>query len=144
MKKTIFIIAALAFAATVTFTGCTTPTQKVENAEENVEQANEALAEAKEEYLADLESFRKQTENQTIKNELLIAELKTSIANEKMEARAAYLKRISELEQKNLEMKNKMSNYNDDSQDNWTSFKAEFSRDMDELGKALNDFFVTK
>ncbi len=144
MKRTILIIAALAFATTATFTGCTTPAEKVENAEENVEQANEALAKAKQEYLADLESFKKQTENQTITNEQMIAELKARVANEKMEARAAFNKRISELEQKNLEMKKKISNYKDDSLDSWESFKAEFSRDMDELGKALKDFFVTK
>ncbi len=144
MKKTILIIAAMAFAATATFTGCTTPAQKVENAEENVEQANEALAKARQEYLADLESFRKQTEAQTLTNEQMIAELKTRVAKEKMEARAAHLKRISELEQKNIEMRKKMTDYKDDSQENWKLFKAEFSRDMDELGKALNDFFVSK
>lgn len=143
MKKTILIIAALAVAATAAFTGCTTPAEKVENAEENVEQANEDLAKAQQEYLADLESFRKKTDKQTITNEQMIAELKTRVAKEKSEARTAYLKRISELEQKNLEMKNKMNDYKNDGQDNWATFKTEFSSDMDALGKALKDFFNT-
>lgn len=143
MKKTILIIAALAFAA-ATFTGCTTPAQKVENAEENVDQASKDLAEAKQKYHAELESFRKQTDTQINSNEQMIAELKTRVAKEKMEARAVYDKRISELEQKNIEMKKKMKHHRDDSMDSWETFKAEFSRDMDELGKALKDFFVTK
>lgn len=144
MKRSILIIAALAFVSVATFTGCNTPAQKVENAEENVEQANEALAKAKQEYLADLESFRKENATQALSNELKIAELKTRIANEKQATRAANNKRISELEQKNLELKNKMAEYNEDGQENWKSFKTEFSRDMDELGQALTNFFDNK
>ena len=144
MKKSILIIAAFAFIAAATFTGCNSPAQKVENAEENVEKANEALAKAKQEYLADLESFRKQNAAKTVSNEQMIADLKTRVAKEKEATRVAYLKRISELEQKNLEMKNKMAEYNEDGQENWQSFKTEFNRDMDELGRALTNFFEKK
>lgn len=144
MKKSILIVAALVFAGLATFTGCNSPSQKVENAEENVQKANEELAKARQEYLADLESFRKDNAARTLSNEQMIAELKTRVANEKEATRVAYLKRISELEQKNLEMKNKMAEYNEDGQENWKSFKTEFNRDMDNLGQSLANFFDKK
>lgn len=144
MKKSILIVAALVFAGVATFTGCNTPAQKVENAEENVQKANEELAKAKQEYLADLESFRKDNAARTLSNEQMIAELKARVAKEKEATRTAYLKRISELEQKNLEMKNKMAEYNEDGQENWKSFKTEFNRDMDNLGQSLANFFEKK
>jgi hypothetical protein len=144
MKKSILIIAAMAFAATATFTGCTTPTQKVENAEENVQKANEELAKAKQEYLTDVDSYRRQTDTQISTNDQMLADLKTIVAKERAETRTAYLQRISVLEQKNLEMKNKMRDYRGDNQENWKTFKSDFSRDMDQLGKDLKDFFVKK
>jgi len=144
MKKSILILAAIVFTGVAAFTGCNTPAQKVENAEENVEQANEELAKARQEYLADLESFRKDNAARTLSNEQMITELKTRVASEKEATRTAYLKRISELEQKNLEMKNKMAEYNEDGQENWKSFKTEFNRDMDDLGQSLANFFEKK
>jgi phosphoenolpyruvate-protein kinase (PTS system EI component) len=144
MKRKILITAAIVFASAALFTGCNTPSQKVETAKENVEEANEELAKAKQEYLADLESYRKQQATQSLTNQQMIAELKTRIAKEKEATRAAYTKRISELEQKNRDMNNKMTAYVEDGQENWKSFKAEFSRDMDELGNALTGFFESK
>jgi len=144
MKKSILVIAVLVFIGVAAFTGCNSPAQKVERAEENVEQAKEDLAKANQEYLADLESFRKQNAILILSNEQKIIELKTQVATEKEENRAAYLKRISELEQKNLVMKSQLAEYNEDGQENWTAFKTEFSRDMDNLGLALKNFFESK
>jgi phosphoenolpyruvate-protein kinase (PTS system EI component) len=144
MKKSFLIMAALVFAGVATFTACNSPSQKVENAEENVEQAKEDLAKAKQEYVAELASFKKQHATQFLSNEQKIAELKTQVAKEQEANRAAYLKRISELEQRNLVMKNRLAEYNYDSQENWKSFKADFSRDMDDLGRALTNFFDNK
>lgn len=144
MKNLILIIAALVFIGVATFSGCNTPAQKVENAEKDLEQAKEDLAKAKQEYLADLESFRKQHATQTLSNEQMIAELKSRVAKEKGAIRAANTRRISELEQKNLEMKNKMAGAIEDGQENWKTFKYEFSRDMDKLGHALANFFESE
>ena len=46
------------------------------------------------------------------------------------------------LEQKNTELKKILSDYKDEGQDKWTSFKNEFNHDMDELGKAFKDLTV--
>ncbi len=39
-------------------------------------------------------------------------------------------------------MKKKMENYKEEGKDKWEIFKAEFSHDMDELGKAFKDLTV--
>ncbi len=36
-------------------------------------------------------------------------------------------------------MKKKMDNYRVETKDNWKNFKAEFNRDMDEIGKAFSN-----
>jgi septal ring factor EnvC (AmiA/AmiB activator) len=71
-----------------------------------------------------------------------IAEFKARIAKEKKENRADYEKKLIELENKNSDLKKKLADYKDDGQDKWISFKAEFNRDIDELGKAFKDLTV--
>ena len=75
-------------------------------------------------------------------NEKSIAEFKARIAKEKRENRAKYEKKLAGLEQKNSDMKKKLDEYKEDGKEKWTSFKNEFSHDMDELGKALKGFTV--
>jgi anion-transporting ArsA/GET3 family ATPase len=140
MKKTVLTMVVLAFMAGVMFTGCNSPGQKLKNAEDDVVEANAALEKANQEYLADLESYRQATAVQTITNEQMIAELKARASKVKASARADYDKKVNELEEWNNDMKSRLANFKDEEQDNWVSFKAEFSRDMKELGKAISDF----
>ena len=51
-------------------------------------------------------------------------------------------KKIDELEQKNSELKKRLDDYKADGKEKWEKFKAEFSHDMDELGKAFKDLTV--
>jgi len=46
---------------------------------------------------------------------------------------------LATLENKNNDLKIKLANFKEDSQDNWESFKTEFSKDMNELGQAFKD-----
>jgi hypothetical protein len=55
----------------------------------------------------------------------------------------AYSKsKIEELELQNRELREKLNNYEDDGKDNWTIFKEEFNRDMEELSEALTNLTV--
>lgn len=59
-----------------------------------------------------------------------------------MESNAAkedFEKELALLEHKNQSLKEKMSYYKDEGDNKWESFKLEFDRDMDNLGKALKD-----
>lgn len=72
----------------------------------------------------------------------MIADIKVSMAKDKKYATADYKKQIAAIELKNAEMKIRMSEYKEDGNEKWESFKREFNHDMDELGHSLNDFTV--
>lgn len=142
MKKSFLVLAVFAFVGGSMFTGCNTPSQKVENAQENVVEANQELAKANEEYLADITVYRQETAVRIAANEESIREFNARMAKDKRSAKADYKKRIADLDQKNRDMKLKMDNYKEEGKDKWLIFKAEFSHDMDEMGKAFKDLTV--
>ncbi|MCX6268594.1 MAG: peptidase M23 [Bacteroidetes bacterium] len=142
MKKSILALAAYTVFAGAILTGCNTPSQKVEAAQENVNQANDELAQANQEYLADVENYRIETAKRIAANDESIREFNAKIAHDKKAVREDYQKKMAVLEQKNRDMKAKMDNYKDDGKENWIIFKAEFNHDMEEMGKAFKDLTV--
>lgn len=142
MKKSILALAVFTFITATVVSSCNSPSEKVENAETEVVEANKDLEKANDEYSAEVESYRKDIADKVTANEQSIKEFNARIANEKREAKAAYQKKIAELEQKNSDMKKKMDDYKQDGKENWEKFKTEFNRDMDELGKAFKDLTV--
>ncbi|MES2286461.1 MAG: peptidase M23 [Bacteroidota bacterium] len=142
MKKSIFVITASAFISAAILTSCNSSAEKVENAQDKVTEATLDLEKANEEYLGDIENYRKETAAKIAANDKSIAEFNARVENEKNEAKADYKKKIAELEQKNSDIKKKMEEYKADGKEKWELFKTEFSRDMDELGKAFKDLTV--
>jgi hypothetical protein len=142
MKKSILFLMVCGLISGVVITSCNTSAEKVENAEENVLVANRDLDQANQEYLADISNYRQETASRVAANELIIKDFNARIAHDKKAAKAEYKKKITALEQKNHEMKMKMDNYKEDGKDKWLAFKAEFSHDMDEMGKAFKDMTV--
>lgn len=139
MKNTILAFAASLLITGAMITGCYSSGEKVENAENKVIEANKELDEANQEYLADLESYKNETAAKIAANNKSIAEFNQRIAKEKKEVKADYQKKIAELEQKNTDMQLRIDGYKAEGKDKWEIFKAEFSRDMDAIGQALND-----
>jgi len=142
MKKSILALATSALIAGAIFTSCNSPAKKVENAENEVKEANKELNKANEEYLADIESYRKETADKIAANDRSIAEFNARIKSQKKAAKADYKKKIAALEQKNSDMKKKIDGYKAEGKENWEKFKAEFSHDMEEIGKAFKDLTV--
>ncbi len=143
MKKSIGIITASFFVMGLLLTGCSSPAEKVEDAEENVIEAQEELDETNENYKADMKAYKENTANQIAANEQSIKDFNARIADQKSEARADYEKKIADLDSKNSDLKKRMEDFQADSQTSWESFKTEFGRDMDELGVAFRDFTNT-
>lgn len=142
MKKTILSITASVFITGAILTSCNTPSEKVENAQDNVTEANEDLDKANQEYLADIENYKSETAVKIATNDKAIADFNARIEKEKKEARGDYKKRIEKLEQKNSDLKKKLADYKEEGKEKWQIFKTEFSHDMDELGDAFRDFTV--
>jgi hypothetical protein len=139
MKKTFLALAACSF---IIMSGCNTPAQKLENAQNNVDAANQDLDEANQEYLADVEKYRKETADRIAENERSINEFNARVESDKQEAKEDYRKKIMALEQKNSDMKKKMDDYKIEGKEGWEKFKTEFSHDMDEVGQAFKDLTV--
>tara|TARA_R110000737_G_scaffold348572_1_gene382736 strand:- start:16707 stop:17147 length:441 start_codon:yes stop_codon:yes gene_type:complete len=140
MKKSIGIITSSFFLIGFLFTSCSSPSEKVESAEDNLTEAQQELNESKEDYKKEIEEYKMRSADQIAANEKSIQEFNARIADQKSEARADYKKEIAELESKNSDMKKKMEDFKADSQSSWESFKTEFGRDMTELGDAFRDF----
>jgi len=142
MKKSILALAASALIAAATLTSCNTPAKKVEEAQNDVKEANKDLDKANKEYLADIESYKKEMAEKIAANNQSIAEFNARIANQKREAAADYKLKITELQQKNSDMKRHMDEYKAEGKEKWEKFKTEFGHDMEELGKAFKDFTI--
>ena len=142
MKKLIFTLTAIILLAGGIFTSCNTAAEKVDNAKDKSIKADEDFNTAKEEYLADVENFRIETDAKIEANKQMIADFNVKIASAKKDAKAYYTEQIAILEQKNIAMKQKLDEYEVTGKDNWETFKAEFSRDMNDLGVAFKNFTI--
>jgi len=141
MKKIFFTLAIAALFAGTQLTGCRSSAKKVEVAQENVDKANLELDQAVKD---SIQQFRTTSEVKITKYEKGIAEFKTRIAKEKIENRAQYEKTLAKLEKRNNELKMKLANYKYEEQAKWEVFKADYNRDMDELGKSFDDLTIKK
>lgn len=142
MRKSILALTVLILAAGVIFTSCETPGQKVEDAKDDVTQAEEDLEQAKLEYTADMDAYRQQTAERIAENDRILSEFDARISTEKEELRADYRAQMAELEKSNSDMKMKMDGYTSQNREDWEAFKAEFNRDMEALGASLKNLTV--
>jgi DNA repair exonuclease SbcCD ATPase subunit len=143
MRNSLLTLAALACMSGTLLTSCNTPSQKVEKAQENVDEANKKLDQANEEYLAEVEFYRKEAAAKIEANEKSIAEFKARKESLKQDARADYESKLFQLEEKNTDMKKKMEDYKLEGRDKWDTFKSDFGRGMDEIGKAFSELAGT-
>ena len=145
MKNKCFILAVIALIAGSVTTGCSTSReQKVENAKENVRQANQDLKDAQAEYLKEWQQFKNDVELKISANETSINEFKEEIKRASPTFKAKYEKEVVVLEQKNIELKKKITEYKYEGKDKWEEFKRDFNKDMDIVGNAIKDLFTKK
>lgn len=150
MKNTIMTLSAAFFLASLTLVGCSSSTDKVEEAQENVGEAQTELKDAKEDAQAasaeqaneeEWKAYKEHAEMNIAANEAAIADLKKAMNKPGKVFDKMYAQRIDALEQRNADLKSRINTY-EKNEGNWASFKREFSHDMDELGQSLKDFAV--
>jgi len=148
MKKStrLFTLATLIGASILTF-GCMSAEQKKEAAEaqvvaaqdnltakqENADEVYEKVATAEE-----LKTFKLESELKIKNNEVSIAELKIKMNKKGYTNDEVYVKKIDSLEFRNKNLKTRMGNYELTHSD-WTKFKQDFNRDLDDLGFRLKE-----
>ncbi len=145
MKHKYFILSAILFFAGALLTGCNTNREKkVEDAKENVEQANQELKDARAEYEKEWQQFNTDAELKINANEKKIADFKALIKTASGRSKAKYEKEVIELEQKNIELRKRIREYKYEGKDSWETFKKDFNDGLDYIGNTLNDIFTKK
>lgn len=122
---------------------CNLPKQKaenLENAEENVAIAQEALDKAVLDSTNEYERYKIESEAKLKENDSMIVALKAKLNADKMEIRTKYENELYELEIKNAKLKTNIGNYKESDKNKWEKFKASFNDDMDQLGKSISKF----
>ena len=137
MKKSIGI---LAIAIAVFFVSCKSAQQKELDAQQNLSQARQDLSATQASNANEWQTFRSESLIKIKENDKRIAELKIKMNQPGNTFDGIYRTRIEKLESKNKELKSKLKNY-DGKQTDWKTFKSDFNRDMDEIGKNIKDLF---
>jgi len=151
MNKSLFTITTITlFLLGVFFTGCQTSAEKVDSAQTKLKDAKMDLKQEQKDSIAAAQktanaaawmAYKNEQDAMIAANEKSITELKAIKKAKGKALDAMYVKEVDALEQKNKDLNNRIIAYDKD-QSNWEVFKAEFSRDMSELGTSLRDFTV--
>lgn len=137
MNKSIVILAIL---TGIIFTSCKTAQQKEEMAKENVINANQDLKDTKISNANEWLTFKRESQEKILDNEKRITKLKVEMNKPGSTFDGLYRTRIEKLEAKNTELKMKLDSYNGNETE-WNTFKNDFNRDIDEIGKNIKDLF---
>jgi hypothetical protein len=141
MKKSILLITTITIMFAFVVQSCDRPDNQMERAQTDLIEAERDLDIAQSEVEADVQIYRQEVANDIRENNLAIADIKSKILVEDAERRAALEVRIAEIERNSSDLKRQIDNYRITNRDNWDDFKDQFSKDMNDLGDSLDDFF---
>lgn len=146
MKKSIFAWMLIASALTMSTTFGQEPDKKTEKAKEELQEQKLDVVVARQDLMdaqsSDYTAFREESEKKIKKNQESINDLKIKVLKNDQKFRTDNQKRISVLEQKNMNLQKEMNEYVNESPEKWAAFKARFNQDLDDLEKALKDFTI--
>lgn len=151
MKQQLFA-SLLSISLLFTLNACKTAAEKEAEAQIKVENAKTDLEDAKQETITDAQQqandaewkiFKNNAETTIENNKIRIAELRVKMTKSGKKMDAVYTAKIDAMELQNKNLKTRIEQY-EMTQGNWSSFKIEFSKDMDELGQAIAGFVSTK
>jgi hypothetical protein len=126
-------------------TGCLSSEQKKEAADAQVVIAKDNLDKVQENAnavnanaatAAELKTFKLESDVKIKSNDVKIAELKLKINKPGTTLDQEYSRKIDSLEFKNINLKKRMADY-ERSHSDWSKFKRDFNRDLDEIGYTL-------
>ena len=145
MKTKYFILTAIVLINGLLLTGINFAQEtKVETAKEKVKQAKLELNDAQTQSDKEWHQFKANAELKIDNNEKSIAEFKVKIKTADEKFKIKYDKKVDSLEQRNSELKKKISEYKYEGKDQWVIFKRGFNHDLKVVGKAIKDLFSKK
>lgn len=130
--SSIFCLGVLLFS-------CTSSEDKVQQAEENVVDANQKLEDASLDYKVEMKMYKQENLAKIEANEAIIRDFNTRIASQKKEAKEDYQVKIATLEAKNTDLKKKLDGYNLEGKDSWDKFKSDFNKELNDLALSVQE-----
>lgn len=150
MKKLFLTLIVTAFVAGTTLTTFgQVPDKQSVKARENLKEekkdvvvAKQDLKIAQKDSVSEYQKLTKESDLKFKSNEKSIAELRATITKSTSKEQATDQKKVSLLEVKNENLKKELADYKVLGQTQFTTFKTEFNRDLDQLAKELKDFKI--
>lgn len=140
MKKLFLSLTMIAFIAGTVTTSFGQEQKQEQKKEVVVEKQN--LQIAQKDSVSEYQKLIKESDVKFKSNEKSITDLRVAIAKIDSSAQASNLKNVSDLEQKNTDLKKLLADYKVEGQTDFTTFKKEFNSDLDLLTKELKDFKI--
>ncbi len=120
--------------------GCGQPANpKGDGAGENAANITQSLADARTEYRAEWETFRREAAKNIANSEKELKSLRQKMAHDGSRLNAQYDNEVTLLEQKNRELKKTLDEYNARGQSEWEVFKKRVQHDMDVVDTAMTE-----
>lgn len=108
--------------------------------QEDVIDAKVALQQSKLDSINDYNTFKNSIELKIDENQKQINEIAIKVDRSNDKNRAANVKELAKLEEKNEELKAKLNEYDQQgTAEKWELFKVEVNNDIDELGKSISN-----
>jgi hypothetical protein len=148
MRKVILSVAALAFMLGTISTSFGQEADKASvKARENLKEEKKDVVDAKQDLrvaqkdsVAEYQALTKESAIKFKNNEKSISDLKAAIPKSNSKDQVMDQKKVSDLEQKNNDLKRELAEYKVEGQIKFSTFKSEFNKDLDKLTKELKDF----
>lgn len=145
MKYLIGLLTTLTLSALLFLSGCDSPDNEMESAENSTVQENRDLEIASSDMETDLRTYRVENSDRFMEFDRTINEIEQEIENESDdEVREELEEKLEEVKENQNELKREMDNYEASGSENWDDFKDSFSDKMDDFGDSLDDFFSTE
>jgi len=140
MKKSIFLLSTCALIIVAMLASYSSSAQIMEVAQNNIKETSKDSdndASLNKEYPEDIQNYIKEREDQIAYNGQIIAGYKWEMQNQRKEIIDKYLVKLTELDQKNNALKERISDYKIKGEKNWDLFIKEFNTEMDQLSLEL-------
>jgi Skp family chaperone for outer membrane proteins len=136
MKKRILILTVLGFMAGSVLINGKNAGVKIRDYNENIGKTEQDTQTVKTSYSEDWQKFKSDSEQKIQDNEKSIVAFKDKMAKS---GKSTYNKEIAKLEKTNRKLQKKLDQYKDDGKNSWEKFKKGFNKELDKIGKAVND-----
>ncbi len=116
---------------------------KAKSARKEIKEGKKDLKKAEKDSVSDFQEFKKEANKRINENQSRIIDLKIKKYQKSEELQLEYDKKVLALEEKNKELQSRIEGCACEDPTIWATFRANFSKDMDELNRAIQNMTVT-